>query len=299
VQAVALTLVALYVCSSCSVLFSSGEGDRLDAPSDATPPTDAITRPQARIRVLPPPCGENIHTISGEDSTPLEGDVLTEFRWVVTQANEELANFAGFPTVPIPPSTHVLDGTHARYSLRPSLLSAPHMLSVIVTAADGTNQVYQRNLTIQDNHQYDLSFVASSALESRFTVKLIQDDLPFASLGLSQEFAITARPVLFRTSFTSTAPESNARLQIVFDTTGSFSIDNLRLDDATQNNLLQNGDITKDIAPWIASFPGGGEASLQDVPTAFLDTRLQLVVVDSSERESFPEEITITASECP
>lgn len=294
-----LSLGVAIACAGCSLVFSAGE---FTPDEDANPEVDASLLPSAGFSVSEPSCGDNIYLIDAEASTATEGASVAAFRWVLAQGDTELAEFENVAEVAVPTSTHVLGGTHISFSLRPSLFSAPNMLSVTLGNSDGSNQVYQTDLVIEGDLAYELSFVAFSASNSKFKVKLFEE-VTFAELGLNEDFETTPQPKLFSTVFTSIAPATPltpVRLQLLFDNAGAFSIDNLQLRRVeAQGNLVQNGEFRTGMKNWTQSFPGGGIAMLQDVPSLFPDTTLSLVVVDSLGNESSAAEATISAPDCP
>ena len=294
-----LSLGVAIACASCSLVFSAGE---FAPEEDANSEVDASVLPTAEFFVADPACGDNIYSISGEFSRPIAGTTLTAFRWVITQGETEIAKFENVPAVAVPTSTHVLGGTHSSFSLRPSLFSAEDMLSVTLGNTDGSNQVYQTDLVIEGEEAYELSFVVSSAGDSKFQVKLFEE-VTFAELGLNEDIETTPQPKLFSTVFTSIAPATPltpVRLQLLFDNAGAFSIDNVRLRKVgAEGNLVENGDFRTGMDNWTQSFPGGGVAMLQEVPSLFSDTTLSLVVIDSLGNESSAAEATISAPDCP
>lgn len=105
------------------------------------------------------------------------------------------------------------------YSAGDGEVTAEDMTAVVHVANNGGNsQLYQSDLTVAANTQYQLSFNASSRGKNVTpTIALIQHEPPYANLGLDESIAIAASIEEFTFTITPNAAEANARFHIKFD----------------------------------------------------------------------------------
>ena len=260
-------------------------------------------RPTATIVIdNPMGCSANIYRARGV-SMASQGASIEELRWTITQGENELASFAGAPSQDVSPSRHLRSGTLADFGFRPSLFSAPQMLSATGFNSRGFNQVFQVIPSPVPEMLYEISFVAASSADTdSFRVDLLEHTDSNSNLGLNETITPTLAPELFTFVFEARpADATQARVRFAFNTPGSFSIDNVHLRQINSlDGPLTNGgfdDVALD--GWANSFPNGALASAENIPAFFPPTTLTLVAKDSIGRESVMAEVTLESPPCP
>jgi hypothetical protein len=114
-------------------------------------------------------------------------------------------------------------------------------LAVRPEETDGTNwhlQLNQRQLTLQKGMVYTVEFDAAAPAPRPLNVGVGQAHEPWGNLGLSQTFTLEPEWKTWRTSFTATDDDTNARISFAFgDDAGPFYLANVSLRPGVQYAL--------------------------------------------------------------
>lgn len=120
--------------------------------------------------------------------------------------------------------------------------SSGGLAEIDITDPGSNTQLYQNNILINADKNYQLSFDAYTNIDTNnFTVALLQHNSPNANIGLNREVLVNTTPTTFTYNFTANLTETNVRLRFYFvaSNPGIIYIDNVCLIENVEAGIIE------------------------------------------------------------